>query len=170
MACTEPQCLYKGAHLTHQHSANMRSGTEFSSSHGQTAPSVKRSIQQIPLWLHLPTVTLWNSILEDPQGHIQVWPCEPGWTAHPASLNRGGARCSVGTGLYEWVFRKPSQPATQHVSCTHLCLRRKGSNVFRSLTSIGCSCGHDAGGARSLPSSCVRDTRSQRSHLCNRGA
>jgi hypothetical protein len=145
-----------------------RSGTEVGSSHGQTAPSVKRSTQQISLRLHSPTVTMWNSILEDLQGHIQVWPCEPTW-GQPASLNRGGAQCHVGTGLYAWVFRKPSHPATQHVSCTHLRLGRKGCNFFHSLRSIGCSCGHDSGGARTLPPSCVCETRSQRSHLCNRG-
>ena len=128
-------------------------------------PSVKRSIQQISLRLHSPTETLWNSILEDLQGHIQVWPCEPGWRRQPASLNRG-----VGTGLYEGVFRKSSHPVTQQVSCTHLCLVRKGSNLFHSLRSSGCSCGHDSGGASTLPPSHACETRSQRSHLCNRGA
>lgn len=136
----------------------------------QTVPFVKCSIQQISLQLHSLTVTLWNSILEDPQGHIQVRPCEPVWRGQPASLNRGGAHCSVGMGLYERVFRKPSQPKTQHVFCTHFCLGRKGSNLFHSLRSIGCYCGYDSGGARSLPPSCVRETRSQMYHLRNRGA
>jgi hypothetical protein len=118
----------------------------------------------------LPTVTLWNSILEDLQGHIQVCPCEPECRGQTASLNSGGAQCCVGTGLYKWVFRTPSHPVTQNVSCSHVCLERKDSYPFHSLRSIGCSCGHNSSGASTLQPSCVCETISQMSCICNRRA
>jgi len=169
MSCTELQCLYKGAH----------SLTSILLTWDQVPRSAPLMARLSPLLntasnKYLSSCIHWQwpcgtQVLKTLR-ITQVWPCEPGWRGQPASLNRGGAQCSVGTGLYERVFRKPSQPMTQHVFCTHLCLGEKGSNLFHSLRSIGCYCGHNSGGARSLPPSCVHETRSQRSHLCNRGA